>query len=171
MGHWFGDPTMQIWTALPQTLSAVHPDTIFLGSSNFTVTINSGGAPVESILVCLMNNEVYQTGYTNSSGEVTFSFSTTSAGNLYVTATKHNFAPYQGTIAILDAPIVHGDANGDGGISISDVVFLINYLYHDGPSPFPYLNGDSNCDESVDVADVVFLINYLFKGGPAPDCK
>jgi hypothetical protein len=62
----------------------------------------------------------------------------------------------------------YGDANGDGQIDVSDVVFLINYLFIKGPAPEPLSAGDSNGDCAVDVADVVYLINYLFVGGPTP---
>ena len=63
-----------------------------------------------------------------------------------------------------------GDANGDGNLSVSDVVYLVNYLFKGGPPPDPLEAGDANCDGLVNVADVIYLINYLFKGGPAPAC-
>lgn len=63
-----------------------------------------------------------------------------------------------------------GDANGDGTIDVSDIVYLINYLFRSGASPIPINRGDANCDQTIDVSDVVFLINYLFRGGPAPSC-
>lgn len=169
MGHWFGDPTMQIWTALPQTLSAVHPDVIYVGPSDVAVTITSEGTPVENVLVCLMNDEVYKTGYTNASGGITFSCSTTTEGSIYVTATKHNFKPYQGSMMV-NAEFILGDVNKDSLITISDVVFVISYLYHGGSPPYPYAAGDVTCNGVVDLADVVFLISYLFKGGSAPTC-
>ena len=65
-------------------------------------------------------------------------------------------------------PYVPGDANGDGIVSVEDVVFLINYLYKEGISPNPFGSGDPNADCIVDVADIVYLLNYLFKIGPAP---
>jgi hypothetical protein len=66
--------------------------------------------------------------------------------------------------------IRYGDVNGDGNITISDVVYLINYLWRGGPPPTPYETGDTNCDGEVTVSDVVYLINYLFFGGPIPEC-
>jgi len=66
--------------------------------------------------------------------------------------------------------IRYGDVNGDGHITISDVVYLINYLWKNGPPPTPYEAGDTNCDGWVTLSDVVYLINYLYYGGPAPGC-
>jgi hypothetical protein len=63
-----------------------------------------------------------------------------------------------------------GDCNGDGTINVSDVVYLINYLFIGGPAPVPLAAGDVNCDRIVNVSDVVYLINYLFIGGPPPGC-
>jgi len=171
MGTWFGDPTMQIWTEYPETFQVSHPDTIFLGSYACSLAVTSSGAPVESVLVCLTNDEVYQTGYTNILGEVAFSGSTTVEGNLHVTATKHNFRPYQGSMMVVEISFMCGDANGDSLIDIADVVFLINYLFRGDSAPFPYVAGDVTCDGLIDVTDVVFLINYLYKEGPTPDCS
>jgi len=63
---------------------------------------------------------------------------------------------------------VKGDANGDGEVTVSDVVYLINYLFKSGPAPYPWEAGDANGDGNVSVADCVYLINYLFKEGPPP---
>ncbi len=65
-----------------------------------------------------------------------------------------------------------GDCTGDGDINLGDVVYLIGYLYKQGPPPDPLCMGDANGDGSRDVGDVVLLINYLFKGNFAPcfDC-
>ena len=63
---------------------------------------------------------------------------------------------------------VRGDANGDRIINVVDVVYLINYVYIDGPAPHPLQAGDANSDRVVDITDVVYLIKYLFLGGPPP---
>lgn len=170
MFHYFGDPTMQIWTAFPETLHVIHPDTILLGSSDITVTVTSDGVPVESVLVCLANDEVYERGYTDASGGVGFVCSTTVEGSLHITAGKHNCRPYQGLIGIKEPLFIYGDANGDGIINSADIVFLINCLFKNGPPPFPFEAGDANCTGVINVEDVVYLINFLFKGGPVPGC-
>jgi parallel beta-helix repeat protein len=63
-----------------------------------------------------------------------------------------------------------GDANSDGKVSLSDIVYLINYLFKFGPAPGPAQSGDANCDGKVSLSDIVYLINYLFKFGPPPGC-
>ncbi len=61
-----------------------------------------------------------------------------------------------------------GDANCDATVDISDVVFLIAYIFSGGSAPSPLLAGDANCDSTVDISDVVYLIAYIFSGGQAP---
>jgi len=53
-------------------------------------------------------------------------------------------------------------------IDLTDVLFLINYLYKGGTAPDPLRLGDVTADCVVDLNDVLSLINYLYKGGPAP---
>jgi hypothetical protein len=69
-------------------------------------------------------------------------------------------------------PYLLGDVNTDRVINVVDAVYLINYLFIDGPAPAPILQvGDVNCDSLINVTDVVYLINYLFIEGPPPQCE
>ncbi|MCJ7458941.1 MAG: SBBP repeat-containing protein, partial [candidate division Zixibacteria bacterium] len=61
-----------------------------------------------------------------------------------------------------------GDGNCDCRITVSDVVYLVNFLFKGGSPPCTLQAGDPNCDRWVTVSDIVYLINYLFKGGPLP---
>jgi len=68
-------------------------------------------------------------------------------------------------------PYLLGDVNADRVIDASDLVYVLNYLFVDGPAPVPILQvGDVTCDGVIDAADLVYLINYLFISGPPPSC-
>jgi hypothetical protein len=69
---------------------------------------------------------------------------------------------------LLAPPYAIGDANGDEEVDIVDAVFIVNYLFKNGPAPDPLQRGDLNCDGETKIEDVVFLINYLFRNGPPP---
>ncbi|MDH4222412.1 MAG: M14 family zinc carboxypeptidase, partial [candidate division Zixibacteria bacterium] len=68
----------------------------------------------------------------------------------------------------VDLDFTRGDTNSDGKVSLSDIVYLINNLFKQGPDPDPSYSGDTNYDGDVSLADIVYLINNLFRGGPAP---
>lgn len=61
-----------------------------------------------------------------------------------------------------------GDANCDQQVDIGDAVYIINYVFKNGPGPYPYENGDVNGDGRVNIGDAVYLVNFIFRSGPAP---
>lgn len=63
-----------------------------------------------------------------------------------------------------------GDASADGKIGVGDAVFIITYLFRQGPPPQPMEAGDANCDDRVNIGDAVHIVNYIFRGGPVPCC-
>ena len=65
-------------------------------------------------------------------------------------------------------PPREGDLNRDGTVDVVDIVYLVNYLFEDGPPPDPPPAGDVDGDCYTTLADIVYLINYVFKMGPAP---
>jgi hypothetical protein len=104
---WFGDPTMEMWTAAPEPLTAadvIHPESIDLGEpTDVTVTVRKGSQPLVDARVTMsraMAPEDYWTGLTNASGNVTFAGVTTSQwGDYNVVVTAHNHVPYEGIMA------------------------------------------------------------------------
>jgi len=76
-------------------------------------------------------------------------------------------------MCVNDQDYICGDVDGVEGITILDVVYLINYKYKDGPDPFcsPVEScADVNSDGTISILDVVYIINYKYKGGPEPNC-
>ncbi len=62
-----------------------------------------------------------------------------------------------------------GDADFNQLVNVSDVVFLINYIFVPG-SPAPSCFGAADVDLSgvITISDAVYLINYIFSGGTVP---
>ena len=68
-----------------------------------------------------------------------------------------------------------GDVDDDAVVTISDVVFQLDYLFRGGPRPACFAAADTNGDGSIDVSDPTYLLLYLFVGSlappaPFPDC-
>ena len=94
----------------------------------------------------------------------------------FTVALRDGSNPAEVDTAALTLKVVHplsvtyvcGDVNGDCAVDISDVVYLIAYIFSGGLPPSPLLAGDANCDNMVDISDVVYLIAYIFSGGAEP---
>jgi hypothetical protein len=66
----------------------------------------------------------------------------------------------------------HGDANFDGSIVVSDLAYLVDYLFRGGAQPVPVVEaGDFSCDGSITVSDLSRIVDFLFKGGDSPVCN
>ena len=64
----------------------------------------------------------------------------------------------------------HGDPDNSGQCTISDCVYLINFIFAGGPPPAPRaLTGDTDCNGIITISDAVSIINYIFVSGPVPD--
>ncbi|MGQ9707920.1 MAG: C25 family cysteine peptidase [bacterium] len=96
-----GDPTIDIWTETPRPLSITTPDTIVTGSQSLTVTVLEGSSPASGATVtAYKENEVLATGYTNASGHVNINIHPLTAGELRITATRHNNLPAMETVCV-----------------------------------------------------------------------
>lgn len=82
---------------------------------------------------------------------------------------QQNFAVGGSTCCI---PPMRGDINYDAAelIDISDLLYLIDFMFTGGLAPVCHEEADVNGDgaELLDIADLVYLIDYMFTGGAAP---
>ena len=67
-----------------------------------------------------------------------------------------------------------GDANMDGRVDLSDVIYLLSYIHLGGKIPgcldAADFNNDGKLDTTNDHTDATYLLNHLFLGGPVlPD--
>lgn len=73
---------------------------------------------------------------------------------------------------------IRGNIDYDYGdaVDISDLVYLVDFMFNAGPVPLCMQEADVDCTGGgapVDIADLVFLVDFMFNGGPTPcrcDC-
>lgn len=94
------------------------------------------------------------------------------AESMLVTENKEAILPVLAGGNIVVEPYLCGDSNSDGLVNVSDVIWIVNYVFVGGDPPLPYESGDANCDSVVSISDAVYIINYIFVGGNVPcfDC-
>ena len=147
------------------TVVATDADT----SDTLTITKEGVGEfpcpPRISPNVCYFWWATEETDTLNSPYEVIFVVDdgrdSTDTGIVWITVSPYHIPP-SGT---------EGDANGDGAVDICDIVFLINYLFQEGPPPNPPSAGDINGDCFIGISDIIWLINYLYREGPPPQIR
>ncbi|MBK7091291.1 MAG: hypothetical protein IPH59_06160 [bacterium] len=60
---------------------------------------------------------------------------------------------------------IAGDVNNTADVTISDVVYLINYMFLHGAAPVHLNSADVNGDCKINISDVVQLVRYVFDSG------
>ena len=61
-----------------------------------------------------------------------------------------------------------GDANISGLVDVSDIQFIMNWLFNGGHELACWDATDVNDDGIINIADSVYLSKWLFQGGPPP---
>ncbi len=61
-----------------------------------------------------------------------------------------------------------GDEDSSGLVDVRDAIYLLNYVFSNGPLP---ADGDVNCDEMINISDAVLLLEFLFANGDEPCAK
>ena len=62
------------------------------------------------------------------------------------------------------------DHDPEESINISDLVFLVDYMFNSGPVPYCDEEIDVNASSDIDIADLIYMVSYMFDdpSGPAP---
>ncbi len=64
---------------------------------------------------------------------------------------------------------IRGDVDHSGlDIDISDLVYLVDYMFTGGSAPICPGEADIDNAGGIDISDLVYLVDYMFSGGPAP---
>jgi len=95
----FGDPSVEIRTAVPQDLVVTHPSSLFLGATAMSITCNADGA----MATLSIDGEILGTAIVEA-GVATITFDELAAiGTADFVVTAFNFIPYITTVDIIPA--------------------------------------------------------------------
>jgi hypothetical protein len=144
-----GDPSLEMWTGVPRSVSVAYPATFPVGSSSFEVRVRDlSGRPVREALVCLLKaGELHVRALTDSSGMARFAIAVSTPGSMLVTVTASagsalagtalagsgaNLAPYLGSSTCVSAGVFVGHLSHDPqsagpGRTVSLSVVLKNF--------------------------------------------
>ena len=86
------------------------------------------------------------------------------ASNVVIADTDTTFG-YQAEVL----PSVRGDVNKDNKKNLTDIIYLVNYVFKGGPAPDPVDLGNVNCSSGApNLTDIIYMVNYVFKAAKAP---
>lgn len=91
--HWFGDPTMQIWTKQPADMNVTHSATMpDLFTVNLTVDISG------AVIALSKNGELISRRISQAGEEITYTLDepVTNGEEIDIVITKHNYRPFVG---------------------------------------------------------------------------
>jgi hypothetical protein len=162
------------------SLIVTHPSQLSVGTSSFTVSVSSGGTPVNQAYVCLWKgNEVYQRGYTDATGNITFTVSPSSGGLMNVTVTKHNYLPNKSTAQVTSdnlppyQPSAPNPVNGATNVPLTaDLSWtggdpnqgdIVTYDVYFGTSSNPPMVMNNQSGTAYDLGTLSYMTTYHWK--------
>ena len=60
------------------------------------------------------------------------------------------------------------DSDPANETTISDLIYLVDYMFSGGPTPTCPRAADINGSLTLDIADLIYLVDYMFTGGYPP---
>lgn len=124
--HWnnlMGDPSVQLWTSVPQEMTVFYDEEVASGS-NFmqVVVLDPAGTPLQGAWVTARGDDYYQTGFTDINGVYYLDVQDTEIGEDYeLTVSYHDCLVFEEEFTVELADIyldidnlVLNDTNGDG---------------------------------------------------------
>jgi len=130
-----GDPSLELWTGVPQNFMVNHLTTVPTGTNSFSVQVlNAASQPVPGALVSLYKRgEVKALKFTDATGQATLQIATLTPDTLFVTVTKHDYTPYCGFALVNDAAVYVGyfshvindsSGNNNGEINPGETILM-----------------------------------------------
>ncbi|MBN1950914.1 MAG: PKD domain-containing protein [Bacteroidales bacterium] len=151
--HYFGDPAMQVWTAAPAQMTAVHSPDFEVGATSLSLSgINAQNA-VATITVG--DQLIAKAIITNGSGTLTFPALQESVHTITLTISKHNFRPYIAKLNAMTSPVPDFEADVFE-ICVGDVVqftdlsegSVTSWVWDTDPSGGTFVEGTSSSSQN-----------------------
>ncbi|HEX37581.1 MAG TPA: hypothetical protein ENG70_01785 [Candidatus Cloacimonetes bacterium] len=168
-----GDPGIELWTGVPIELEVTHPTTVPLGSNYIEIHVdNEFGFAQQNAWVTILSDgdEIFESGYTDTHGNVVLPITPGFTGEISITVTKHNHVPYISSFSIqqsdsfasFDHFVVDDDnsgtsfGNGDGFINPGEDIEFQVEIKNWGTGNLSNVMGELSTDNtSVTISDSV----------------
>lgn len=172
-----GDPSLEVWTDVPETLIVIHPPSCPQGVSTYSVRVlDYNSLPFKGALVSLYkHNEVKEVGITDAGGYAYFQVTTGSSDTLFVTVTAPNRIPYTGYTMVSNSSVYPGyyshsiddsQGNGNGDVNPGETLNLHLSVknYGNSVSASNVVVRISTLDPLVSLIDSVFSFGSISPG-------
>jgi hypothetical protein len=101
-----GDPELNLWTTTPKLLDVTYDTFVPCHAYQLNVSVLADSEPVANAKVCILKqDDIYEVGYTNSSGQVVLEINPQTLGDYLITVTGRNCFPFQGTGLVRTADV------------------------------------------------------------------
>ncbi len=99
-----GDPVLSVWTDEPVSIQVNYQDTIIIALPSTSVTVTSGGSPMENFTCAIIkDNVLHGVGFTNASGTAQINFDPvfSETGNAELVISGYNCLPTSFPITVI----------------------------------------------------------------------
>ena len=139
-----GDPSIDVWTTVPQAINCTLPDEISLGTNYLDIDVTGlDGAVVTAI----KGDEVFSIEIIEN-GSATLYFNSQTTGNITITITKPNYYPFIHTIDVIQEGIDVGleEVSTGSAIVAGETMDLQLELHNFGTDVAPSVSADLSSD-------------------------
>ena len=155
--YYSDDPYLAPWTTKSSVVKNLYFNDVLVGTS---------GVVTGSLPASIVANEIYDFDYTFTLSNLPNPELIQNKDNLHVIAIvveKSTKRAINGNRSYIDefvVPVIPGDVDDDGDVTIADVTTLIDYILT-GETPINMANADVDEDGEISIADVTSLIDLI----------
>ncbi|MCF7918944.1 MAG: T9SS type A sorting domain-containing protein [Candidatus Cloacimonetes bacterium] len=135
-----GDPSLELWTDIPQPMTVFYNDEVAFGTNSMQISVlEENGTPLRDAWITARGDDYYQTGFTDNNGCYYLNLEGAGTTNYYeLTITSHNKIPFEEVFYVVNSQVnldieqlAYDDSNGNGipnpGENINLELTIANY--------------------------------------------